>query len=463
MQLSGVIGGRFEIREAAGIGGGGTVYRAWDRQMARLVAVKVLHASEVRDLARFTREMTFLESFSHPGIVGYVGRGALPGGGFYLVMEWIEGETLSTRLARDGLTAAESVAMVRRIAEALALVHDRGMVHRDIKPSNLILAGGELEAVRIIDFGIARLAHDPQKLTQTGMMVGTLGYMSPEQALGQRVADVRVDVFSLGCVLYECLAGRRPFLGYTPASLRAKIIMVDPPPLSGLCPEAPAPLVELVDRMLAKNPEQRPGHAGEVAACLAKITAPQGPRRSLGSNGPVAPSPPISTATNDLWLFAILVGIPCASDSGPEPAFTEATADLTAMLPVKPLALVEALAPYGATVNAIDEGIMLATVEAVGSLAECARRATGVADQLRELLPESPIVIIARHGAFTSRSFLLGDAVEQGVLLLSQAELAVVSNPGSYIVVDDTAAGVLAGEDSANRFQALGKTTRTVG
>src|SRR5262249_51446681 len=151
-------------------------------------------------LRRFAREAKLLASMRHPNIVEYVASGQTEDGTPYLAMEWLDGEVLSARLAREPLRPKEAVDLCRYLAEALGFAHARSVVHRDIKPHNLFLVGGRLEAVKLLDFGIANLGAEPS-MTQTGAVVGTPGYMSPEQAGAQRGIGPQADVFALGCVL----------------------------------------------------------------------------------------------------------------------------------------------------------------------------------------------------------------------------------------------------------------------
>src|SRR5262249_47784594 len=149
----------------------------------------------------------------HPGIVRYVAHGVTHEGKPYLAMEWLSGETLSARLAGVGLSIAESVTLAAHVAAALGAVHRRGLVHRDLKPANLLLEGGAIESIKLIDFGIARLPNAGVRLTLPGATLGTPGYMAPEQIRAAADVDARADVFSFGCVLFRCLAGRTAFAG----------------------------------------------------------------------------------------------------------------------------------------------------------------------------------------------------------------------------------------------------------
>jgi eukaryotic-like serine/threonine-protein kinase len=144
-------------------------------------------------------------------------------------MEWLEGEDLSARLSRGALPLGDALTVVRRAAEGIGAAHARGIIHRDVKPSNLFLVGGDPSRLKVLDFGIARLGMATQTLTRTGGLLGTIGYMAPEQALDPKRADARADVFSLGCVLYECLTGQPPYVGATPVAVLSKLLCDEPP------------------------------------------------------------------------------------------------------------------------------------------------------------------------------------------------------------------------------------------
>ena len=233
-----VVAGRFEIERAARSGGAGTVYRAYDLREGGHVALKLLHAHRHDEELRFEREARLLAKLDHPGIVRHVDHGRTPAGVPWLAMEWLEGEDLAERLSRGPLTCDETVILGRRAAQTLAAAHAHGVVHRDIKPSNLFLPGRAMERVKVIDFGIARGAGE-LRATLSGVAVGTPGYMAPEQARGEGDVDLRADLFSLGCVLFECLAGRPAFEGQHAMAILAKILFEAAPPLRALRPDVP--------------------------------------------------------------------------------------------------------------------------------------------------------------------------------------------------------------------------------
>ena len=188
---------RFEVERSVASGGMGVVYLARDRQTSERVALKILHAG-LEDDARFEREAIMLAALSHDAIVRYVAHGVSADKRPFIAMEWLEGEDLGKRLSRGPLTVGETVTLMGRVAEALAVVHRAGLVHRDIKPDNIFLPSGALGMAKIVDFGLARPPR-ARMLTADGMVVGTPGYMAPEQIRGE-TPDARVDVFALGCV-----------------------------------------------------------------------------------------------------------------------------------------------------------------------------------------------------------------------------------------------------------------------
>jgi hypothetical protein len=263
------VAGRYALVSEAARGGMGTVFRARDHRDRRDVALKVLRAADATSVARFEREAAILAEVRHPNVVAYLGHGATPDGVRYLVMEWVEGQTLAHRLAHEGLTMAELVGMAIQLCRGLAALHERGIVHRDIKPSNVMLVGGEVAQVKLVDLGIARRVGDLGQLTQTGAVVGTAGYLAPEQLRGPRaVVDGRADLFALGCVLHEGVAGAPLFRGDSTLAVCAKVLLHDPPSLAGL---APAALAVVVDQLLARPAADRPASAAEVERQLAAL------------------------------------------------------------------------------------------------------------------------------------------------------------------------------------------------
>src|SRR3954466_1486489 len=196
----------------------GEVFEARYLDSGQRVAVKVLRGVQADQLVRFEREARMLAEFDHPNIVRYIEHAVDPLGQPYLVMEWLDGEDLATRLRTRPLTVRETLAVGRDVAAAMAAAHARGIIHRDLKPGNVFLvrgaflARGEFDRSKVLDFGVARLG-EWTPLTQTGAAVGTMGYMAPEQARNREDLTPAADVFSLGCLLFECLTGKPAFTG----------------------------------------------------------------------------------------------------------------------------------------------------------------------------------------------------------------------------------------------------------
>jgi len=268
--------GTYEIVAPIGAGGMGEVYRARDTRLGREVAIKVLPRDlaatpEVR--ARFEREARLISSFNHPNIctVHDVGH---EGDDFYLVMEFIEGESLADRLQHGPLPTADVLRYGIQIADALDKAHRAGIVHRDLKPGNVMITKN---GAKLLDFGLARGtgpveaptgsgAHSPtmsRPLTAEGTIVGTFQYMAPEQLEGQE-ADARTDIWALGCLLYEMATGRRAFEGKSQASLISAIMSKEPAPISQIAPMNPPALDRLVRACLAKSPDDRVQTAHDV-------------------------------------------------------------------------------------------------------------------------------------------------------------------------------------------------------
>ena len=223
-----IIAGRFALEREAGAGGMATVFRARDLTSGNLVALKLLTGADAQGLERFSREAGLLAEMAHPGIVSYLDHGTTAAGQPYLAMEWLEGESLGARLGRGPLSIGETVAALRRIADALGHAHQRGVIHRDIKPDNLFLPNGDVANIKVLDFGIARLSAG-SRLTRTGALVGTPAYMAPEIIQGVRDVDLRADIFALGCVMFECLTGQGPFQADNLAAILAKVLSGDSP------------------------------------------------------------------------------------------------------------------------------------------------------------------------------------------------------------------------------------------
>jgi eukaryotic-like serine/threonine-protein kinase len=270
-----VIADRYELEEMVGVGGMSRVYKAHDRSLERTVALKLLHEHYAEDgdyVERFRREARAVAQLSHPGIVTVIDRGDDDGKPF-IVFEYVEGENLHELLVRCGVLSIRQVLELGgEIARALAFAHEHGLVHRDVKPQNVILSGDG--RAKVTDFGIARSLDVEHGVTQTGTVMGTSSYISPEQARGERV-EAASDIYSLGAVLFELLTGHPPFDGDNFVAVAMQHVSQPAPSILERRPDCPVRLARAVDRALAKQPEDRfptmDAFAAELEACLAQL------------------------------------------------------------------------------------------------------------------------------------------------------------------------------------------------
>ncbi|HVF51649.1 MAG TPA: protein kinase [Pyrinomonadaceae bacterium] len=283
MDIPQVIAGRFRIECEIGKGGMGTVYRALHLGLERPVAIKVLKqefAADPEVAERFMREARTMARLRHPRAAMIFDAGRLTDGRPFIVMEYVEGRTLADTLAREGkFTPERAVSVASDICDVLAEAHQLGVVHRDLKPSNIML---NERGVCVLDFGIAKVlasadATKTHATTQSGLVIGTPRYMSPEQCMGQRVGPAS-DLYSVGVMVYEMLAGHPPFVDLLSSAVLVKQATVVPPPLLASRPEAPRQLAVIVHTLLAKNPAHRPKSADEARSLLIRsITPPRDP------------------------------------------------------------------------------------------------------------------------------------------------------------------------------------------
>ena len=311
-------GGRYVVLGPAGSGGMAEVYRARDDLLGREVAVKVLSDRLSGDrtfVERFRREAQAAANLNHPNVVALYDFGA-DGNTYYIVMEYIDGQALADIIKTEGPLMPERAAEIGiDVAKALERAHAADLVHRDIKPSNIMLnSSGQ---TKVTDFGIARAltGQNDQTVTQTGMVIGTAAYLSPEQAQGAPV-DQRSDVYSLGCVLYEMLGGRPPFTGDTPLSVAYRHVRDTAEPPSTINPDVPRALDAIVMKALAKNPDNRYQSATELREDLERFLAGQRVHATPLLDAPtstrvlnetaVAPPPPTSSRRG-LWVVLTLL------------------------------------------------------------------------------------------------------------------------------------------------------------
>ncbi len=320
-RLRTALSSRYRIEREIGSGGMATVYLAEDLKHRRQVAVKVLRPelSSALGPERFLREIEIAARLDHPHILPLYDSGDADGF-LYYVMPFVEGESLRDRLDREKqLPIDDALQIAREVADALSYAHSRDVVHRDIKPENILLAGAH---ARVADFGIARAITEAggERLTETGLAIGTPFYMSPEQAAGSRDLDGRSDLYSLGCVLYEMLAGQPPFAGATVGSVVHQHLTAEPPPVTTLRPAVPPQVTAALQRVLSKVPADRFSPAAQFAEALRHAAAPRTAEVGPAPGEPGAwgrPLPAVATYCAGslvleaaIYLLVLLLGLP---------------------------------------------------------------------------------------------------------------------------------------------------------
>ncbi len=472
-----LVAGRFQLEGRSDAGGMGDIYFARDLHSGAQVAVKFVRGGDVESAEQFAREASLLAVLSHPGIVRYVAHGSTPAGAHYLVMEWLEGDSLADRLLGTGLTLLETVTLGIRVADALGEAHRSGVVHRDVKPRNLILPGGEAARVKIIDFGVA-LRSSAMAEAERGLAVGTPGYMAPEQVRGEPDVDARADVFALGCVLWECLAGRPAFAGAEATVVHSRILFDDPVALPHP-EEVPGALRALLSRMLAKDRTARPRDgsavAAELGATAASIvaraadtfaeSAPDAHRpdetgqtilqRPTALRAPTpgegeSPPPERSSRPTPLHDGRHLTGterrILCAiAVRGPD---VHADADAERERAVR-----DVVTRHGGTLDMRPDGTLLVTIGMQASAPDLAARAARTALGLREILPEHKVALVTGWG-------VLGESGATGDIL-DDAAAAVAAAADGTIRIDEVTATLLDAafevEGETGAFRLLGE------
>jgi tetratricopeptide (TPR) repeat protein len=420
MRTGAVIADRFEVERKAASGGMGTVFRAKDRFSGKMVALKVLSAAMEAERERFVREVKVLAELKHPAIVRYVAHGETSEDEPWLAMEWLDGETLAERASRGPLSVDEALLVGARVAEALGVAHARGVVHRDVKPGNIILVDRDAASAKLIDFGVVRLEGRDGGRTRTGVLVGTPQYMSPEQARGDGKIGPRSDVFALACVLFRCLTGRAPFAAEDFLTVLARLLLEEAPRLRSTREDVPAPLDELIARMLSKDPTMRPPDGAAVLAELGAL------REATLRDVPqvVSSSHETLTDTEQSVLSVVLALAP-----GEEPK------------------LEDLLGPFKARLEHFVDGTLLVALEGKGSAKDSAAAAARCALAIHERLRDASVVL-ATGRAVVSRALTVGEVIERAVRLLrsSDAGPASTRHRGKLpIRIDEVTAGLLAG------------------
>lgn len=417
----------------------GTVYRATDRLTGEPVALKLLHAgpSEGEEAERFAREAQLLASLDHPGIVAHVAHGQTPEGQRFLAMEWLDGQDLNQRLLRGPLSVRDSVLLLSRIADALGVAHRRGIVHRDLKPSNLFLVGNAVARVKILDFGIARRGRSSLAMTRTGVVIGTPEYMAPEQARGQREITPAADLFSLGCVLYECLTGQPPFVAEHVAAVLARILFEEPQPLSERLPGIPVEVAQLVEQLLAKLPAERMADADALHSYLAGLGSLPEPALAATMIGAARPSERF--AEHEQNLLSIVLASPPSTDL------------LGATLPrevaqlslVQRESLLQLLIQLGGHPEFLANGTLVVTVSPLSSAQDQAALAARIALVVKDRWPDAAVSMATGRGSVRGRS-AVGEVVELAARALS-SDARSEGRQGSGVLIDTLSAKLLMG------------------
>ncbi|HEU0029692.1 MAG TPA: serine/threonine-protein kinase [Kofleriaceae bacterium] len=322
---AGTMIGDYRIESVIGSGGMGVVYAATHAMIGKRAAIKVLRRSlcqSERDVSRFVDEARLVNRIGHPNIVDVFAMGVTACGCSYLVMEYLQGETLRERLARSRLDIARSLAIVQPLVQALMAAHEQGVVHRDLKPDNVFIvegARGIAPTIKLLDFGLAKLAIDQVRVdrTEKGAVIGTPQYIAPEQARGQAI-DARADVYGLGCIWFEMLTGLPPFVAANTVELVTKHLLESAARVATQVADVPAEIDDLIARMLAKDPADRPTLA-EVDAVVEAASKPRPlpaaiampPRRAEADiatepRRPL-PAPAPRRARPLLWLGSVLL------------------------------------------------------------------------------------------------------------------------------------------------------------
>ncbi|HYH95586.1 serine/threonine-protein kinase [Hyalangium sp.] len=426
---------RFTVEALAGHGGMGTVYRALDARSGRRVALKLLHAvTSPEAVYRFNREAVLLAELRHPAIVSYVAHGSTRRGQPFLAMAWLEGEDLAQRMRARPLRLPETVALLRRVAEALDFAHRLGIIHRDIKPSNLFLREGRAEDGVVLDFGLARYAMPTLVgVTRRQGAIGSPGYMAPEQASNQPEILPSADIFSLGCVLYECLTGQSPFAAPNFVAALDKLLFSHPAPLHTLRAGLPPGLQVLVDRMLDKDPQRR---LPDAASLLTSLSALESIPDLLLPSPQAEAARPGATEPEPRLVSVLRVAMPAAAaQASTEPARERALPDT----------LHTALRSYGAQEEILADGSLLGVlVLERGTAADQATLAARCALTLKERCPEARVVVATGLGVF-QKHLPAGPATERAEGLLGHLAKEPAKEPASAssVLLDDVTAGLL--------------------
>jgi hypothetical protein len=375
MSPGALVAERFEIERPMGGGRRRILFRARDRKDGQLVALRLLRpiGAARREVERFVRESEVLAELSHPGLVAYVAHGWTPEGAAFLATEWVTGEDLKQRLLEGAPGTAESLGLIRAAAAALGVWHGRGIVHGDLRSSRLLLRDAGLGQLTLLVPGNVQEGLDRETLTRPGQALRALCYLAPEQVREGRALTPAVDVFALGCVLFECLTGAPPFAAQSAAGTLGRLLNEEAPRLGVLRPELPESVGTLLGRMLARRPEDRPADGRALAVELGRLMLPEAasewPSRGMALTG-----------EEDRRLVSVLLAVPPSKE---EVAKTGGT-----LVVLRQEELEGLLGPHGIRIDRLVDGSLLGLLDhSHREATEQATRAARAALLLRRRLP----------------------------------------------------------------------------
>ena len=415
------IADRFELQERVATSGFSEVHRALDLVCRRPVALKTMAAPAGQ---RVLREAELLIELEHDHIVRHVAHGVAADGRSYLATEWLDGVTLAERLAHGPLGAPAVRVLLECVASALLAAHARGIVHRDLKPENLLLRGGRVERVTLLDFGIARVRDGRGTPTETGTLLGTPGYMAPEQVRDSAHVDTRADMFAIGCIAYECLVGQPLFGAGDLMATLARILLDEMPPLDGH-PAIPPTLARIVGALLCKDPA---GRLRDAAALLAAF-----------GDETFAPPPsatPWLTVGEQHLLSVLLVARawpPSPGGGGARATLEVGGAGPPSAAAVRPR-VADLVADYGGMLESLLDGSLIITFAGYDVATDQAAQAARCAAALRRLLPEAPMALATGGGLHVANT--TGEVLDRAARLLRAAA-------AGELCLDDATAGLL--------------------
>lgn len=427
-----VIADRFRIERKVAQGGMGVVYKAKDSISGIPIALKIVscNAEQPDVAARFEYEAETLTRLSHPRVVAYVAHGMADSGHCYLAMQWLEGYDLGQRMSSGPLSIRTCRRLFEKLCEALAYVHENGVIHRDIKPANIFLRDGNLDDPVLVDFGIARGIERHLSLTRTGAVLGTPNYMSPEQAKGLAEITPSTDIFSLGCVMYECLTGTAPFAADHVSAVLAKILFDRPKAVSHIRPSVPRPYDDVLARTLNKDPRFRFINAKVLLENIRQLPDIGVDVSTTMPTIDLLPNSGIMDA--EQALVSVVLCLP--GGAGPESHSPENKAgDHLDSVKMQ-------LSRFGAEIERMADGSILATIIAKSSATDQARIAARCALFLRDNYNNDRISIATGRGQWQG-TMPVGEAVERAAGLLRAYERDKAGEEGIFL--DEVTAGLL--------------------